>query len=100
MVSTKSGKSPSTAVALNYDGSGAPRVVAKGQGDVAERILEAAREHRVPLKHDGELAELLSKVELGAEIPEALYVAVAQVLVFVYTLSGRAPPQHRQHERD
>ncbi len=84
---------PGTAVALRYDGSGAPRVVAKGKGEIADHIVEMAREHHIPLRHDGELAELLSAVELGREIPEALYVAVAQVLVFVFALSGRTPPR-------
>ena len=83
---------PPQAVALTYDGSGAPRVVAKGKGEVAEHILNVARDHHIPLRHDGELAELLSAVELGREIPQSLYVAVAQVLVFVYALSGRPPP--------
>ena len=83
------------AVALRYDGAGAPRVVAKGNGELAEHILAVAREHRIPLKSDSGLAELLAQVELGEEIPQALYVAVAQVLVFVYALTGRVPPPRR-----
>ena len=92
IVSKREPSPPPKAVALTYDGSGAPRVVAKGKGEVAQHILDVAREHRIPLRHDGELAELLSAVELGREIPQSLYVAVAQVLVFVYALSGRTPP--------
>ena len=82
---------PRNAVALRYDGAGAPRVVAKGRGDLAERILEVAREHDVPLHTDDGLAELLAQIELGDEIPPDLYLAVAQVLAFAYQLSGRMP---------
>jgi flagellar biosynthesis protein len=77
------------AVALHYDGSGAPRLVAKGGGEVAERILEVAREHGVPLHEDPALARALARLELGEEIPRALYQAVAEVLAFALRLSGR-----------
>lgn len=79
------------AVALRYDGDGAPRVTAKGEDHVAREILRIAREHEVPLKEDAQLARLASRVPLGDEIPAALYVAVAQVLVFAYRLSGKDP---------
>ncbi len=79
------------AVALQYDGSRAPRVTAKGRDQVAEQILALAREHHVPLQENAELAGLLAKVELGEEIPEALYLAVAQVIAFAYYLSGKRP---------
>ena len=85
-----------TAVALRYDGKGAPRVTASGHGKVADRILELATEHEVPYQQNAELAQLLSQVELGDEIPQALYVAVAEVLAFAYTLSGREPPVPRR----
>lgn len=81
-----------TAVALRYDGKGAPRVTASGHGLVAERIVELAREHEVPYQQNTELAQLLAQVALGEEIPHALYVAVAEVLAFAYTLSGRSVP--------
>ncbi len=83
------GEPPREAVALRYDGSGAPRVIAKGRGELAERILEVADEHAVPLHPDRGLVELLSRIDLGDEIPPDLYVAVAQVLAFAYSLSGR-----------
>lgn len=83
---------PRRAVALRYDGQSAPRVVAKGGGEIAERILEVAREHGVPLREDRELVGLLSQIDLGDEIPTALYVAVAQTLAFAYRLSGKLPP--------
>lgn len=77
------------AVALHYSGSGAPRVVAKGGGAVAEKIIETARDHRVPLQEDPGLASALSRIDLGREIPRDLYVAVAQVLAFAWTIAGR-----------
>jgi flagellar biosynthesis protein len=79
------------AVALHYDkGSGAPRVVAKGRGSLGAKIIEVAREHDIPIEENEVLAGALSHIELGDEIPEELYKAVAEVLVFVLRLSGRA----------
>jgi flagellar biosynthesis protein len=87
-------KHPPLAVALHYSGNGSPRVVAKGGGAVAERIVQTAREHNVPLQEDAALASTLSKLELGREIPRDLYVAVAHVLAFAWTIAGKKP-----HER-
>lgn len=84
-------QTPTLAVALHYDGETAPRVTAKGAGDVAEQILAIAREHDVPLQDNPELVKLLSKIELGDQIPEALYVAVAEVIAFAYMLKGKVP---------
>lgn len=78
------------AVALRWDGDGAPRVTAKGRGEIADRILALAREHHVPLREDRALVAVLSKVELDAQIPPALYKAVAEVIAFAYALQGRA----------
>lgn len=83
------------AVALSYDGQGAPRVVAKGGGEVAERILEVARQHDVPLQQDPALVRLLSRVDLGEEIPRPLFAAVAQVLAFAWSVAGRLPERPR-----
>jgi len=83
---------PDLAIALNYDGENAPRLTAKGRGELAQRILELAREHEVPLHEDAELAALLSQIPLGEEIPQALYRAVAEVIAFAYLLSGKRPP--------
>jgi flagellar biosynthesis protein len=81
-------KSP-LAVALHYDKSGAPRVVAKGRGSIGEKIIELAKAHDIPIEENEVLAGALSHVELGDEIPAELYKAVAEVLVFVLRLSGR-----------
>jgi len=77
------------AVALRYDSSkeNAPRIVAKGKGVSADKIIELAYENNLPIKKDADLVEMLSKVELDREIPEKLYVAVAEVFRFVYTVT-------------
>jgi flagellar biosynthesis protein len=75
------------AVALHYNGNGAPRVVAKGGGHLADRIIETAREHNVPLQEDAALAATLSRIDLGREIPRELFVAVAHVLAFAWAIS-------------
>lgn len=85
-------RAPPIAVALRYDGTGAPRVTAKGRSGVAERIVAVAREHGVPLQEEPDLAAVLARIPLGDEIPEALYRAVAEVIAFAYLLSGRWPP--------
>ena len=77
------------AVALHYDRSGAPRVVAKGRGSLGEKIIEVAKAHDIPIEENEVLAGALSNVELGDEIPAELYKAVAEVLIFVLRLSGR-----------
>ena len=77
------------AVALHYDKKGAPRVVAKGKGTIGAKIIELAKAHDIPLEENEVLAGALSHVEIGDEIPEELYKAVAEVLIFVLRLSGR-----------
>ena len=77
------------AVALHYNGNGAPRVVAKGGGQVADRIIETAREHNVPLQEDAALAATLSRIDLGREIPRELFVAVAHELAFAWSVTGK-----------
>ena len=75
------------AVALHYDRTGAPRVVAKGKGTIGAKIIEVARAHDIPIEENEVLAGALSNVELGDEIPEDLYKAVAEVLIFVLKLT-------------
>src|SRR3954462_4456442 len=77
------------AVALHYDKTGAPRVVAKGRGTLGAKIIEVAKANDIPIEEDELLAGGLSKVEIGDEIPAEVDKAVAEVLVFVLRLSGR-----------
>ncbi|WP_321339953.1 EscU/YscU/HrcU family type III secretion system export apparatus switch protein [Breoghania sp.] len=78
------------AVALHYDNQGAPTVTAKGEGFVAENILKLARESGVPVEEDAILAQALSQVELGDEIPEELYKAVAVIIGFILRRGAKA----------
>jgi flagellar biosynthesis protein len=80
-------KNVKQAVALKYDKKkdDAPRVVAKGQGRVAEKIIELAKQYDVPIKDDPDLIEVLSSLELNEQIPSEIYVAVAELLAFVYS---------------
>ena len=85
------------AVALTYDKPRAPRVVAKGAGEIAATIRELARQHGIPLVSAPPLARALYRgVQLEQEIPTALYSAVARVLTYVYQLrawrGGSRPP--------
>ena len=84
------GDDPEIAVALKYDREkdGAPRVVAKGMRLRAERIREIARQHDVPVMKNTTLAGALYRVDVGQEIPEELYDAVAEVLNFVFGLDS------------
>jgi flagellar biosynthesis protein len=74
------------AVALKYERNkdSAPKVVAKGKGVIAEKIIEVAKQHGVYLKEDPTLVEVLSGLELYEEIPEELYKVVAEIFVLIY----------------
>lgn len=77
-------KKNKAAVALSYEkGDTAPKVVATGRGFVADKIVETALEHDVPIHEDKTLAESLSALEIGDTIPAELYEVVAEILVFV-----------------
>lgn len=80
------------AIALRYDGDGAPQVTASGRREVAARIRKLAAEAGIPEYPDPELAQVLAQVPTGDEIPEQLYLAVAQVIAFAFYVSGRTPP--------
>lgn len=82
-------KTKQKAVALKYNGSSAPKVTAKGEGLVAQKIIETALANGVPLQKNEELTALLSKVRLNEEIPKSLYQAVAQILVFLYHVNSK-----------
>jgi flagellar biosynthesis protein len=79
------------AVALAYDGTHAPTVTAEGEGDLAEQIIAIARAHGVPLFENPPLLALLKEVGLGEEIPETLYLCIAQVIAFAYKIQGKTP---------
>lgn len=68
----------------------APRVVAKGEGEVAEKIVDVAREHGVAIKQDPDLVQLLGAVELDTQIPVEAFVAVAEILSYIYRAKTQA----------
>ena len=84
-------KSPK-AVALKYDQKKdkSPRVIAKGRGEIAEKIIAVAEDHNVPLYEDKNLIQVLEALDLETEIPPELYRAVAEVLAFIYRLNSSA----------
>jgi flagellar biosynthesis protein len=79
------------AAAIKYDNrkDAAPKVIAKGMGAIAEKIIELARDHQVPIKSDPVLVQILSKLEIDEQIPIELYKAVAEILSFVYSANNR-----------
>jgi flagellar biosynthesis protein len=78
------------ATALRYEkGDAAPRITATGSGYVAERILEAAREAGIPIRSDPAPTQALAALDLGAEVPEPLYKAVAEALAWAYRLDAK-----------
>ena len=79
------------AVALGYNRSqdNAPKVLASGAGEIADKIISLAKEHDIPIKEDPDLIEILSKVEVDQEIPPNLYKAVAEIFSFLYKITNK-----------
>jgi len=86
-------ESPKSAVSLQYKKgkNAAPKVTAKGQGWVAEKIINMARENNIPIREDKDLLSLLSEIDVGQEVPESLYKVVAELLAWVYQLNLEFP---------
>ena len=74
------------AVALAYDpaAGGLPQITAKGSGELAEELIRLAVQYGIPIKYDPDLIQILSKLEIGENLPEEVYLAVAEILAFVY----------------
>jgi flagellar biosynthesis protein len=90
------GDSDRTAVAIRYqpaDEDSAPKVVASGRGWIAEKILEVAFAHGIKVREDADLAEVLAAVDLDEEIPVEAFIAVAEILRYVYAANGAQPPE-------
>lgn len=87
--------------ALKYspDENSSPEIIALGKGEVAEKILEAARENNVPIFEDAQLAQTLNKLNIGDEIPAELYEVVAQILVFVSSIDNDYGEKHGRHKK-
>lgn len=91
MLDVKDAYPEKKAVALKYDGTSAPRLTAKGDEALAREIIAIAEAFDVPTFQQSDLAELLYELDLNEEIPEALYVAVAEIISFAYMIAGRTP---------
>jgi len=88
----------SKAAALKYDGENAPTLVAKGEGLLAQEIVSIAQQNEVHVHYDPLLLDVLSRLELGDEIPEDLYIAVAKIIAFAYFLQGKHPKNYKQNQ--
>ncbi|QPJ63338.1 MAG: EscU/YscU/HrcU family type III secretion system export apparatus switch protein [Candidatus Nitronauta litoralis] len=73
---------------FNKEKDQAPKVTAKGKGLMAERIIELAREHKIPIKEDPDLVEVLSQVDVNQEVPPSVYLVVAELLAWVYKMNS------------
>ena len=84
------------AVSLKYEPprQETPIVTAKGQGLIAEKIIALAKKHHIPIKDDPDLVEILSQLELGEQIPPAVYQVIAEIFAFVYHLSKKHQKQN------
>lgn len=79
------------AIALKYDEISPPKLSAKGENSLAEQIMQVAREHNIPIYENSDLVGILSKLDLGEEIPETLYRVIAEMIAFAYYLQGKVP---------
>jgi flagellar biosynthesis protein len=79
------------AIALVYDGEQAPTLTAKGEGELAEQIIQLALDYEVPIYENADLARMLTQLELGDQIPEALYRTIAEIIAFAWYLKGKRP---------
>ncbi|NRP28709.1 Flagellar biosynthetic protein FlhB [Marinobacterium sp. xm-d-420] len=87
----------SIAIALEYGQNEAPVVTAKGRGELAKKIIEAARQAGVPIHRDEDFNALLEMLEMDQEVPESLYRVVAEVLAYSYWIRGMKPGDERQN---
>ena len=94
--SNKRGK----AAALKYNGTNTPKLVAKGEGEIAKEIISIAQQNDVHIHYDPLLLDVLSRLEMGDEIPENLYLAVAKIIAFAYYLQGKHPQKRNNKNVD
>jgi flagellar biosynthesis protein len=82
-------KKTAVAVSYNKEKDSAPKITAKGKGAVADKIIELAKKNNIPMHEDPDMIEVLSKLDLGQEIPADLYKLIAEVLVYVYRANNK-----------
>lgn len=81
--------------ALAYEQTGAPKVIAKGSGEVAKKLLEYAMIYGIPIQKDEVLVETLMQIDIGEEIPHQLYQVVAELLAYIYRLDQMAQKKNK-----
>lgn len=86
----KPGRTRAAALQYRPPGDDAPRIVAKGAGELADRIIALAREHDIPIHEDPDLVTVLAQLDLEKEIPAELYKPIAEILSFVYRVNDKA----------
>ena len=84
-----------TALAYEPGADKAPKIIATGRGEIADKIIQTAREADVPVYEDAHLADVLGALKLGTEIPQELYEVVAEVLAFVSRMDEQAMTRRR-----
>ncbi len=84
-----SGRRAAAALRYKQDEDKAPKLVAKGAGIVAEKIIQTAKESGVPIHEDPDLLALLMTLDIGEYVPPELYMAIAEVLAFIYRMNKR-----------
>lgn len=85
----KIGRKKAVALGFKQGKDAAPKVLASGSQNNAQRIIDLAKEHNIPIKEDADLVEVLSKVEINDEIPPNLYKAVAEIFSFLYSITKK-----------
>jgi len=81
-----------SAIGLLYEAGNSPEVVCKGFGELAEEIIQLAKEKNIMIHEDADLAHTLNQLELNEEIPKELYFVIAELIAFSYVLRGKFPP--------
>ena len=77
-----------------------PEVTAAGRGKIAEQIMELARENGINIREDAALSEMLATIEIDSPIPSEAFMAVAEILSYVYKASGKPNPFDAANEDD
>lgn len=93
-------EAPKRAVALRYGADRAtPVIIASGMGNLAEKIVEVATDHGVPVYEDNSLATVLSQMELGTEIPEELYEAIVEIYIYFLNFDPNDPDKYQRERK-
>lgn len=87
------------ALHYNHEESDAPKIIAIGSGEAAEKIIETAADNDVPVVKDTALAQVLTKLSIGDEIPSELYNVVAEIFIFIYSMDKDYGERHERKKK-